>query len=122
MTSWYNTTNNRLKSVSYDNTGNHLTLGGLNLEYDGESRVSQAVKSVVGQSWTTQYKYDGDGRRVRKLDAAGANTVYVYDAQGGLAAEYYSGAVMITKGVDYLTADHSGSTRMIANESGTIHG
>ncbi len=118
--SWYNTTNNRLKSVSYDNAGNQLTLGGLSMTYDAESRMSQAVKSVVGQSWTTQYKYDGDGRRVRKLDTAGANTVYVYDAQGGLAAEYYSGAVMTTKGVDYLTADHLGSTRMIANESGTI--
>jgi RHS repeat-associated protein len=88
--------------------------------YDAEGRTTQAQKSVVGQSWTTQYKYDGDGRRVKKLDAAGATTVFVYDATGNLAAEYYSGSVTATKGVDYLTADHLGSTRMISNESGTI--
>jgi RHS repeat-associated protein len=57
---------------------------------------------------------------VKKLDAAGATTVFVYDATGNLAAEYYSGSVTATKGVDYLTADHLGSTRMISNESGTI--
>jgi RHS repeat-associated protein len=118
--SWYNTTNNRLKSVGYDNAGNQTTLGAVTMSYDGESRMAEAVKSVVGQSWTTQYKYDGDGRRVKKVDAAGATTVYVYDARGDLAAEYYSGSVTATKGVDYLTADHLGSTRMIANESGTV--
>jgi RHS repeat-associated protein len=118
--SWYNTANNRLKSAGYDLAGNQTTLGALTMMYDAEGRTTQAQKSVVGQSWTTQYKYDGDGRRVKKLDAAGATTVFVYDATGNLAAEYYSGSVTATKGVDYLTADHLGSTRMISNESGTI--
>ena len=118
--SWYNTSNNRLKSAGYDTAGNQATLGSVAMSYDGESRMTTAVKSIVGQSWTTQYKYDGDGRRVRKIDAASATTVFVYDAMGNLAAEYFSGSVTGTRGVDYLTADHLGSTRMIANSSGTV--
>ena len=118
--SWYNASNNRLKSAGCDTAGNQATLGSVAMSYDGESRMTTAVKSIVGQSWTTQYKYDGDGRRVRKIDAASATTVFVYDAMGNLAAEYFSGSVTGTRGVDYLTADHLGSTRMIANSSGTV--
>jgi RHS repeat-associated protein len=47
-------------------------------------------------------------------------TVYVYDAQGVLAAEYDSPAAQpSTCGTCYLTADTLGSTRMITDETAT---
>jgi RHS repeat-associated protein len=51
--------------------------------------------------------------------AVGASvTVFVYDAQGELAAEYASG-VSPASGTNYLTADHLGSTRLVTDSSGT---
>jgi RHS repeat-associated protein len=66
---------------------------------------------------TTTYTYDGDGRRVKKVSGS-TTTVYVYDAQGQLAAEYapVQPAACVTC---YLTADTLGSTRMITDETGT---
>jgi RHS repeat-associated protein len=67
---------------------------------------------VIG-SITTNYSYDGDGRRVQKMTGS-STTTYVYDAAGQLAAEY-GGAAPTFGGTIYLTADHLGSTRAISN-------
>ena len=77
--------------------------------------------------------YDGDGRRVQKLSCpvgtsactpsvggATVSSTYVYDASGGLAAEYSTQPAVSPCTTCYLTADHLGSTRMMTDGSGTV--
>jgi len=47
------------------------------------------------------------------------NTVYVYDANGSLAAEY-GNATYPVSGTVYLTGDHLGSTRVVTSANGTV--
>ena len=82
--------------------------------YDGENRLVTA--SVAGQGGAS-FVYDGEGRRVQKTAASGTVTTYVHDAKGDLAAEY-STAVDPATGTQYLSVDHLGSTRLIADASG----
>jgi RHS repeat-associated protein len=96
------------------------------MAYDGENRQKSAVSPNNG---STSYEYDGDGKRVLKLNCSGGaactdaspnltTTVYVYDALGQLAAEY--GGVPLTSGTQYLTTDHLGSTRLVTDTAGSI--
>jgi YD repeat-containing protein len=83
--------------------------------YDGESRMTGANVANTG---AVQYVYDGSGRRVEKI-AGGTTTIYVYDAQGRLAAEYSNVANPVA-GTEYLTADPLGSTRLVTNAAGAV--
>ena len=83
--------------------------------YDGESRMTG---SNVANTGAVTYVYDGSGQRVEKL-AGGNKTVYVYDAQGQLAAEYWT-AANPTTGTEFLTADPLGSTRLVTNAAGGV--
>jgi RHS repeat-associated protein len=67
---------------------------------------------------TTNYSYDGEGRRVMKSTDSGPKTVYVYDAMGKLVAEYSEQAPDPQCTTCYLTADHLGSTRVITDPAG----
>jgi RHS repeat-associated protein len=93
--------------------------------YDGESRMVATCNNgevPCPAAWDVAlvrefYTYDADGRRVRRDDKSGAQTVYVYDAAGQLAAEYATeGGNGL--GVQYLTLDHLGSTRLVTDGSG----
>ena len=64
--------------------GNQTVVNGDTITYDGEGRQTVATQSGVG---TATYSYDGDGKRVQRV-INGSTTVYVYDANGLLAAEY----------------------------------
>jgi len=106
-------------AVTYDaagNLNNDRDMGAMT--HDGESRLATYA---TGANMTT-YVYDGEGRRVQKLaSTAGVTTTvttYVYDGNGGLAAEY-SGFPNSDAGMGYVTGDHLGSTRVIANEQQT---
>ncbi|MCZ2391516.1 MAG: RHS repeat-associated core domain-containing protein [Acidobacteria bacterium] len=71
----------------------------------------------------TQYFYDGDGQRVKKVvPDTGEVTVFVYDAGGKLAAEYSTivEAAQDAK-VSYLTNDHLGSPRINTDASGAVN-
>ncbi len=117
---WINASNNRLLlakvgagtgAVGYDNAG-HMTThpqvsGGLS--YDVEGRLTSAGGAV--------YTYDGEGKRVKKTHTSGT-TYYVYGAGGELAAEY--GASDGAAGLQYLTVDALGSTRMTTNASRAV--
>jgi YD repeat-containing protein len=59
--------------------------------YDAENRPITTVSAVGGTTTTTNYTYDGDGKRVTKSDSGGNTTRYLYDAHGHLTAEYSSG-------------------------------
>jgi RHS repeat-associated protein len=84
--------------------------------YDAENRQTAATNTGVG---TTNYTYDGDGRRVMK-QAGGSTTTYVYDAKGQLAAEYGFEATQPPCATCYLTAGTLGSTRMVTDASGAV--
>jgi YD repeat-containing protein len=93
--------------ASCDAAGNQTAIGGFTFAYDAENRlVSSTLNSV-----TTNYVYDGEGRRVKK-----GSVVMVYDAFGRLAAEY--GGTADPVGTEYLTADHLGSTRLVTSSAG----
>lgn len=77
-----------IDDYKYDLSGN-LTQDaeGRKFAYNGENKQIE-VKDGSNQV-TATYEYDGDGNRVKKtIPATGEITVFVYDADGDLAAEY----------------------------------
>ncbi|HTQ55322.1 MAG TPA: RHS repeat-associated core domain-containing protein [Bryobacteraceae bacterium] len=113
--------NNRLASSfntsNYDSSGNLQAIGVYSYTYDAESRQT-GVNIGNPVNTTTTYSYDGEGRRVQKVTAAGS-TIYVYDATGQLAAEYTSTPPAET-GTVYLASDPLGSMRLVATAMGTV--
>jgi RHS repeat-associated protein len=105
---------NRITTTGYlyDSVGNLKNEPGKVYQYDGENRLVDFNNGVV------QYVYDGDGRRVKKLEGTNT-TVYVYNASGQMIAEYVSGNPQ-ANGISYLTADHLGSTRIVTDASGVV--
>ena len=116
----------------YDANGSMTTRieGGVTYQqaWDVESRLT----SVTGNG-TTTFTYDGDGARVKKVDAAGT-TVYVgatevlINATQRITRTYYSaGAQLVAMRVVtstggntlyYLHTDHLGSASLTTNSSG----
>jgi RHS repeat-associated protein len=120
----YNSGTNQvnINGATFDEAGNEIAVGAYTFTYDAESRI---VNSTLGGA--TVYQYDGEGRRVVKVDCAagattcgpttGTNSWYVYDASGQLAAQY-STSPAPTCSTCYVMADHLGSTRMLTDGSG----
>jgi RHS repeat-associated protein len=113
----FNASNNRLIASGYDFAGNQ-TVDAQNrtFTYDAENR------QITFNGTAGQYFYDGDGRRVKKIDGTGT-TVFVYNAGGQLIAEYHSDPVPPASGgggTSYLTSDHLGSTRVVTKADGTV--
>ncbi len=118
-----NTSDNRLSAgqgYAYDAAGN-IAQDATNQRfgYDAENRQTQFFNSAnTTQAPDAIYQYDGAGRRVKKT-SGGQTTVFVYDASGQLAAEYTTQAPT-TAQVNYLTADHLGSPRIITDQNGNV--
>ncbi len=98
-----------VNGAEYDAAGNQKKIGGYSRAYDAENRMVSSTLAGV----TNTFAYDGEGRRVKKDSA-----VYVYDAQGRLAAEY--GGSSTSVGTYYLTQDHLGSTRLVTDSAGAV--
>jgi RHS repeat-associated protein len=116
--SWF-TAKNRVNNRLHDRAGNQKQMISVTMDHDAENRMVQAVTS----SATETYFYDGDGRRVKKVTALAGGTrtvVYVYTAEGELAAEYESGPSggPMPCTTCYLYADHLGSTRAMWDAAG----
>jgi RHS repeat-associated protein len=117
-----NAATNRLAGGTYDAAGNTITApGDYNYaEYDAENRMTR----FAGTSLRYLYGYDGDGRRVKKINEDGGpeTTVFVYNASGQMVAEYttFQGAPMANVKVSYLTADHLSSTRLVTGSSQNV--
>ncbi len=80
----YTYTNNRIVGVSYSASGNQLSANGKTLTYNEENRLVQ----VVDASTDTLYSYDGNGNRVKSIDAlTGKTRFFIYDDAGTLLAE-----------------------------------
>jgi RHS repeat-associated protein len=107
--------NNRLEiqGSKYDYAGNQTKIGGYDFEYDGEGKVS---KSTLNSVVTTNH-YDGEGRRVKKVNGS-RTVVYVYGVGGELIEEYDTVAPAEI-GRQYLAQDVLGSTRAVFDGSGT---
>jgi RHS repeat-associated protein len=120
----YDTATNR-DNTPHDAAGNQTQSGGYGYTYDAENRLILSDLTSL-----TAYQYDGNGRRVAKVDCpsstspcnssvTGATTTwYAYDADGQLAAEYTNGSSTAPCTTCYLTADHLGSTRVMTDASG----
>jgi RHS repeat-associated protein len=113
--SWFGA-DNRLSNVGYDAAGNQEQVNPYRFYYDEENRPWKGEKTVSGTVYTDFYSYDGDGRRVKK-QAGGQTTLYVYDAQGELAAEYPAAGGGGAAVAHDVTTDHLGSTRLVTKTS-----
>jgi YD repeat-containing protein len=123
----FSSTTNRVTGYSYDAAGNLTSDGTTSYAYDAENHL-------ISVNSTTGYKYDGVGRRARKL--SGENTRFIYGISGELVAEYSGSSGNLLKeyvpgggmmavidpsaGTRYTTTDHLGSPRVVTNSSGSV--
>ena len=102
----------------YDLNGNLITDNqGRQFVFNGDNKqkeVRDAASNIVGQ-----YFYDGDGRRVKKVSAS-ETTIFVYDAEGKLVAEYSTATPPSNPTISYLTNDSLGSPRVVTDNSGAV--
>lgn len=140
-----NATNNRLSvpsgqsgTMMYDNVGNLIDdtytnpgAGGV-LAYDAENLMTSAVNN------SHQYRYNADGRRVKRIIMGQGEFWMVYGISGELVAEYNANAaqnvpikeygyrggkmLIIAEGnyPKWLIQDHLGSARMEIGFSGSL--
>ena len=123
----FNTATNGITGKTYDAAGNLTVDGSVSYGYDAENHLI-TVNSTLG------YKYDGAGRRVRKL--IGEDTRFVYGIGGALVAEFNGNTGSLTKeyvsgggmmaviepatGTKYTTSDHLGSPRAVTDAAGSL--
>lgn len=121
-------TNNRYKQ-DQDNDGqdDYLYDASVNLTkdaqnrtftYDAENRQIMAISNNLSMT----YAYDGNGERITTYNAVtNQTTIFVYDADGDLAAEYtINVSPPTTPTTSYLTEDALGSVRVITNSFGEV--
>ncbi len=102
------------QGYTYDAAGNVTgEPSGSTYAYDAENRQ---VSYNGGQA---TYGYDGDGRRVKKVSGS-VTTLFIYDMQGQMVAEYAVNGVSSGGGTSYLTADTLGSPRVVTDASGNV--
>lgn len=108
-----NAANNRLHNYGYDAAGNvSADPQGHSYEYNANGLLARFDNGAA------TYAYDGNDRRVRKT-VGGVSTYYVYNVAGQLVAEYTTGTTT-ANGTSYMTADHTGSPRVITNQGGAV--
>jgi RHS repeat-associated protein len=135
----FSAANNRITRADYvyDAAGNLIAEPGKSYTYDAENRI---VSATVAGGVTSQYFYDGNGRRVKKV-VGGVGTRFEYGAGGELIAEwndadsnkivqkdyFYKGGELIattkagTSGqYEYAASDHLGSPRAWTDGSGNL--
>ncbi len=114
-----NTSDNRLNGYTFDPSGNTtIDAEGRRFTYDAENKqviVKDSQNQTIGE-----YSYDGDAKRVKKVvPATGETTIFVYDLEGKMVAEYSTQTEQAPK-VSYLTHDHLGSPRILTDQFGAI--
>ena len=117
-----NQMNNRLNNFIYDNAGNMIK-DGQNRKYSYNAENKQTKVETLDANGTPistngEYFYDGQGKRVKKI--AGLEvTIFVYDAQDRLVAEYSNQSTNNPE-VNYLTTDNLGSSRISTDKNGQV--
>src|SRR5262245_53256143 len=121
----------------YDDVGNLIVEPGKSYTYDAENRI---VTATLDGGATSQYLYDGNGRRVKKI-VGGVATRFEYGKDDELIAEwndadspnknvqkdyfYKGGELFATKAVgsseyQFATSDHLGSPRAWTDGYGNL--
>jgi RHS repeat-associated protein len=109
----------RQGNVRYDDAGN------LTVDVEGRSFGYNAENHQVSynggdpNNGGANYSYDGNGRRVKKVNASDT-TVFVYDVMGHLIAEYSTAAQTSAGGTSYLTEDALGTPRIVTGANKNI--
>jgi len=124
-------------SFGYDTNGNQVSKtdasGSWTFTWDYENRLKQAALSG---GVTVTYTYDAIGRRVQRTSSAGGTTKFVYDGvdvirdldgSGNTIADYLNGLgvddklrQVVSGTASYFLSDHLGTTRALADASGTV--
>jgi RHS repeat-associated protein len=115
-----NTQNNKLIGTNYDEVGNtKIEASGQSYTYDAENKM---VKAKTSSGATLgDYFYDGDGKRIKKIVPNGETTIFVYDADDKMVAEYSTViASQADANISYLTSDHLGSPRINTDATGKV--
>jgi RHS repeat-associated protein len=109
------------QDFGYDKTGNVIkdkVNGNIrNFVFNGDNKqvhVKDANNVAIGT-----YYYDGNGARVKKT-VGGEVTIFVYDANGTMIAEYSTATPTTTPTTSYTTTDHLGSPRVITDKNGIV--
>jgi RHS repeat-associated protein len=124
------------EAYAYDANGNTTTLGALALTYDENNRLSSA--SSGGQLLAT-YESSVVGHRVRKTDASGNVTVYLYDGLslmatadgdgnlldqqvylGGMRVAVLHGGHLDDADVTYVVHEQRGAPALVLDASGQV--
>jgi RHS repeat-associated protein len=120
--------NNHLPTFSYDLFGNTQSDGSISYSWDAETEL----KSATNGGATTNYAYDGDGRRASKSSGklywygSGGDILAETDASGNTSAEYifFGGkriAMLPASGNPiYYVEDLLGTSRVITTSSGIV--
>ena len=114
------TTNRFTSGVSYDAAGNVTAdprFRNLEYQYDANGRMKQS--SQPNGVNPVKAIFDGGGQRVA-TKFNGALAIMVYDAMGKLVVEYGQTA-LATASIQYIMADHQGSTRLVTSRSGAVY-
>jgi RHS repeat-associated protein len=111
-------TNRFTNGVTYDDAGNvtddnKFTL--MRYAYDANGR-QRSVSTPAG-ALVSSAVYDALGQRVQTT-SGGETRDYVYDAFGRVVAEYSTQAPTGAGGVNYITVDVQGSTRVVTDAAG----
>ncbi|MBV9957315.1 MAG: RHS repeat protein [Acidobacteria bacterium] len=112
-------TNRYTSGVTYDYAGNVTSdprFRNLAYQYDANGRQKQS--SASNGTNPIQAVFDGTGQRVALL-AGNTLSIMVYDAMGKLVAEYGATAPT-TASIQYVMADHQGSTRVVTDTGGNV--
>ncbi|MDP3092209.1 MAG: SpvB/TcaC N-terminal domain-containing protein [Nitrospira sp.] len=118
----------------YDDNGNLTSGAGRTITYDAENRpICIAVNGTgctPGQSTTTTFAYDAQGKRVKKTVGTVATFYFGphYECENGQCTKYIwangQRIAMRNSGggqpVSYFHADHLGSTRLVTNATGGV--
>jgi RHS repeat-associated protein len=109
------------EQYAYDLAGN-LTVDqtGKKFTFDGENKVvTYFADPNAPTAVTAEYRYDADGKRVKKI-VGNVTTLFVYDAIGKMIAEYSINAPQPEPRTQYLTADKLSSQRVISDGQGAV--
>jgi RHS repeat-associated protein len=107
----YNPSDNRLSGYSHDANGNLLQDDNFTYVYDSENRL---VRVLSGANVITEYKYDGDGRRISKT-ANGETTYYAYGTGLNVLTEFNNQGV---PKFDYIYAGNKNIARVNFDANG----
>jgi RHS repeat-associated protein len=119
-------------NYTYDANGNMVSrdinsgalIGDYTLSYDAENRLVGVTKNNAS---IATFVYDGDGKQVKATINA-VTTIYVgahYEVTGGVATKYYfAGSTRIALRkvtvLNYLLADHLGSSSLTTDANGAL--